>query len=180
MTLNFQDLQKACAERADSKAFSHGLRDWSLTQWTNALAGETGELCNFAKKVERDGVNHDVDMGKELADIVIYGVIVVEYIGTNFVGDNFHCFKDLRNKRSAQDLRSKNLTHWTNALAARTGILCGLSESECGVTIAIHEAVLNVIFESAMVAEYIGLDLDEEVRKKFNEVSDKRGVDIKL
>jgi len=79
VTLNFQELQKACAERADSTAFSHGLRDWSLTQWTNALAGETGELCNFAKKVERDGVNYDVDMGKEIADIIVYAAVIAEY-----------------------------------------------------------------------------------------------------
>lgn len=105
MTLNFRELQSKCAERADSSAFPHGLSDWRLTQWTNALAGEVGETCNYAKKVERDGVNYDKEIGKELADVVIY---------------------------------------------------------------------------AAIVAEYVGLDLGEEVRKKFNEVSAKRGVNIKI
>lgn len=105
MSLDFDTLQAACGERADSNAFKHTLREWLLTQWTNALAGETGELCNFAKKVERDGANNDVAMGEELADIVIY---------------------------------------------------------------------------AGIIAEYIGLHLGDEVRKKFNKVSEERGVDIKI
>lgn len=65
---------------------------WQLSQWSNAVAGECGELCNIIKKVERGDYHkrkenqHDnaeynnayaaaqyrVDIGKEAADIVIY------------------------------------------------------------------------------------------------------------
>ncbi len=179
MTLNFQDLQKACAERADSKAFSHGLRDWSLTQWTNALAGETGELCNFAKKVERDGVNHDVDMGKEIADIVIYAIIVAEYVGIEFQHDwDFNDLNDVH--LIPDDLKLHPLTHWTNILAARTGALCMFSEQNSKDKEDLWGCLLGIVIHCEVVAQYIGLDLGEEVRKKFNEVSEKRGVDIKL
>lgn len=40
--------QKRCEE-----GFGMKLSDWSLSQWSNAVAGETGELCNIIKKVER-------------------------------------------------------------------------------------------------------------------------------
>lgn len=174
MTLNFQELQKACAERADSTAFSHGLRDWSLTQWTNALAGETGELCNFAKKVERDSVNHDENMGKELADIVIYAAIIAEYIRVKLASGDFGSLKP------AINLRSRLLTDWTNEIAAVTGALCSFAAHNSHDTEEIHFTLFQIVTNCATVAEYIGLDLGEQVRKKFNEVSDVRGVDIKL
>ena len=179
MTLNFQELQRACAEMADSTAFPHGLRDWSLTQWTNALAGETGELCNFAKKVERDEVNYDVDMGKELADIVIYAAIIAEYIGVNLHQKFCSAFEELKCV-IPRDLRSRGLTDWTNMLAARTGFLCYASECDHEDSEEMRSSLFDIVAKSAVVAEYIGVDLGEEVRKKFNEVSEKRGVDIKL
>lgn len=65
--------------------FKHRLDGWAPDQWTNAIAGETGEACNFAKKLNRISNNitgnkpEDSDpkiikekLGKELADIVIY------------------------------------------------------------------------------------------------------------
>lgn len=170
--LSFDVLQKACLERANSKAFDHSLRDWSITQWTNALAGETGELCNFAKKVERDGVNYDVDMGKELADIVIYAAIIAAYINVDL--------KSSLHEHFAQGfLRSRILTDWTNDLAALTGSLCG--HASLGAEKGLVEGVLmTIVTQCSMIAEYIGLEIDEEVRNKFNEVSEKRGVDIKL
>lgn len=46
----------------------HDPKDWSPAEWTNALAGEAGELCNVTKKILR----HDkriqqlaVDEGRE-------------------------------------------------------------------------------------------------------------------
>ena len=38
------------ARRAENAG---GENSWRLTDWTNALAGETGELCNIAKKLNR-------------------------------------------------------------------------------------------------------------------------------
>lgn len=48
-----------------------------LLYWSNALAGEVGELCNLVKKWERDGAHTELwrKMGLELADIFIYCVL---------------------------------------------------------------------------------------------------------
>ena len=143
------------------------------------MAGETGELCNFAKKVERDGVNHDVDMGKEIADIVIYAIIVAEHVGIEFQHDwDFNDLNDVH--LIPDDLRLHPLTHWTNILAARTGALCMFSEQNSKDKEDLWGCLLGIVIHCEVVAQYIGLDLGEEVRKKFNEVSEKRGVDIKL
>lgn len=51
------------------------IRKEPLIYWTNAIAGEVGELCNITKKIVRgDKDVHYVrkDIEKELADIVIY------------------------------------------------------------------------------------------------------------
>jgi len=45
----FQDLNgQRCVE-----AFDHELDAWTLLEWSGALAGEVGELCNVAKKLSR-------------------------------------------------------------------------------------------------------------------------------
>lgn|SRR3990167_574476 len=55
--------------------------DWNIAMWTNAMAGEVGEACNLAKKIERGdfGPPHTANylkamhkLAKELADVVIY------------------------------------------------------------------------------------------------------------
>lgn len=62
--------------------FGHSLKDWNPLEWSGAMAGETGEACNIAKKMRRlqDGCNVNtpdyeslrVKMKDELADIIIY------------------------------------------------------------------------------------------------------------
>jgi NTP pyrophosphatase (non-canonical NTP hydrolase) len=46
--------------------------EWSLADWGNAMAVETGEACNIIKKMSRDSVDLKEELGKELADIVAY------------------------------------------------------------------------------------------------------------
>jgi NTP pyrophosphatase (non-canonical NTP hydrolase) len=63
-------------------AFGHTIEEWDLPRWGNAVAGETGELCNIIKKIDRGdkvyqekGKEYPLDnkaLGKEAADIVIY------------------------------------------------------------------------------------------------------------
>ena len=53
--------------------------DWSATDWATALAGEVGELCNFIKKHRRGDVVNIKDIGKELADVVIYTDLIATY-----------------------------------------------------------------------------------------------------
>ncbi len=62
-----------------------GTREWLITDWGNALAGETGELCNKLKKLQRlrDGLQAKRDenitelglineIAKEAADVFLY------------------------------------------------------------------------------------------------------------
>lgn len=58
--------------------------DWSLAEWTNAVAGEAGEACNMAKKIIRGDFGTPetesykqacLDLAKEFADVVIYADI---------------------------------------------------------------------------------------------------------
>ncbi len=50
----------------------HELEDWSLTDWGCAMAGEVGEACNKIKKLRRGEDIPMEDIGRELADVVIY------------------------------------------------------------------------------------------------------------
>ena len=63
--------------------------DWSLSEWTNALAGEVGEACNFAKKLhrgdygEKDSESYKEGIKlflKELADVVTYADIAAQQV----------------------------------------------------------------------------------------------------
>jgi NTP pyrophosphatase (non-canonical NTP hydrolase) len=66
------ELRRKNPERC--KAFGHSVNDMPVTFWATALAGETGELCNLIKKVERGDFILDANglIGREAADIIIY------------------------------------------------------------------------------------------------------------
>jgi NTP pyrophosphatase (non-canonical NTP hydrolase) len=66
------ELRRKNPERC--KAFGHAVHDMPVTFWATALAGETGELCNLIKKVERGDniLSIHEQLSKEAADIVIY------------------------------------------------------------------------------------------------------------
>ena len=84
LSLRFSQLHNASYRRA-VEVFGHqeGLRDWSPAEWSNALAGEAGELCNMTKKLLRDGpASIDMaELGKEIADVVIYADLVATRMG---------------------------------------------------------------------------------------------------
>jgi len=83
---------KKVNEKRSLEGYGMKLTDWKLSQWSNAVAGETGELCNIIKKVERGDfhkhygksssdpeyinayamADYNAQIGKEAADIVIY------------------------------------------------------------------------------------------------------------
>lgn len=50
--LTFNTFSKKCKERTEL-FHKNGLYDWTLTDWTTALAGEVGEICDAAKKIRR-------------------------------------------------------------------------------------------------------------------------------
>jgi len=65
---------------------------WTESHWSNAIAGETGELCNMIKKRSRyelyeykkesDNISIE-ELGKELADIVCYADLLATELGLN-------------------------------------------------------------------------------------------------
>jgi NTP pyrophosphatase (non-canonical NTP hydrolase) len=71
--------------------FNHKIDDWTPGDWALAVAGETGEMCNFVKKLKRieDGLGVDkitkeeciANIGEELADIVIYADLLATRLG---------------------------------------------------------------------------------------------------
>jgi len=83
--LTFDNLRQANALRqAENKGEES---TWGLTDWSNALAGEAGEVCGFTKKAKRqlpgdpalDDIKHNIAL--ELADVVIYADILASKIG---------------------------------------------------------------------------------------------------
>lgn len=74
--LSFDKLREANVTRCES-AF-HKCDDWSPTDWACAMAGECGEACNLIKKLRRGEDIENTDIGKELADIVIYADLLAK------------------------------------------------------------------------------------------------------
>ena len=82
--LSFEQLRQVSYERATT-VFNHteGLVDWSPAEWSNAMAGETGEACNMTKKLLRDGPEavDMIELGYEIADVVIYADLLATRMG---------------------------------------------------------------------------------------------------
>ena len=65
-----KNLRKANLQR-DKEAFKH-IHRWDGVDWSNALAGECGELCNKTKKLKRGDDIPLWALKEEVADILIY------------------------------------------------------------------------------------------------------------
>lgn len=78
--------------------------EWSLADWSNAVAGEVGELCNVVKKIRRhEGGFRDVNLldlqvlrmmaGNEMADVILYTDLLATKMRLNlsyFVAHKFN------------------------------------------------------------------------------------------
>lgn len=84
-------------------------REWTLAEWTNAMAGECGEACNISKKLLRDDLGmtgnfkipHEElreNLANELADVVIYASLTAERLGID-LGERI---RQVFNKKSEQ------------------------------------------------------------------------------
>lgn len=73
-TLTFSELREV--NRARCEADIRPLDDWTPLEWGGALAGETGELCNFLKKMRRGSKIPKKKLAHELADIITYADLV--------------------------------------------------------------------------------------------------------
>jgi NTP pyrophosphatase (non-canonical NTP hydrolase) len=59
-----------------------GVENWTLADWSNAMAGEAGETCNVVKKIRRVELgttgnkasleSYHVQLGLEIGDVLIY------------------------------------------------------------------------------------------------------------
>lgn len=93
--LTFKELNRANTER-NQLLFSDIDKNWVLSDWTNALAGESGELCNKVKKVRRGEEVPLEDLEEELADVVIYADLIANKLGTTLA----KCIINKFNKKS--------------------------------------------------------------------------------
>lgn len=80
--------QLKIANKKRVTAFGHTIEDWSLPEWGNAVAGETGELCNVIKKIHRgdftlDEANDKELLANEAADIVCYLDLLCQKAGVD-------------------------------------------------------------------------------------------------
>ena len=75
--------------------------DWSIAEWTNAMAGEAGEACNFSKKLKRGDFSNSEEgldlLMEEIADVVLYADLVAWRVGRNLsdaIRDKFNKVSD--------------------------------------------------------------------------------------
>lgn len=94
-SLSFNDLKQANFIRCIQSY--HSLEEWTPTDWACAMAGESGEACNFVKKLKRIIDNKKIgkrkraaevkrlitEIGKELADLVIYADLLATRLNLN-------------------------------------------------------------------------------------------------
>lgn len=98
--VNINIFQTINARRA-MKWHDNNLEHWSLLEWAGALCGEAGEAANIAKKIRRihlqlpnreagtsvtefDELKHK--LAREIADVIIYGLIILSMLGVNASG----------------------------------------------------------------------------------------------
>lgn len=85
--LNEMDVlrQLNLANKKRESIFPNG---WDLPRWGNAVAGETGELCNIIKKIDRgdftiEEANERELIADEVADIVCYLDLLCQKAGVD-------------------------------------------------------------------------------------------------
>ena len=84
-------------ETAHSQPNGH---DWSIAEWTNAMAGEVGEACNVAKKLLRGDYGEDEELGigelmDEVADVVCYADLICQRVGRHLDIAVFNKFNEV-------------------------------------------------------------------------------------
>lgn len=100
--LTFGELEQANRERNEERAgtyFLSSVREWTLSQFVTAIAGEVGSAAHIAKKIDGDREARLLDsdtswigvpggpqtvrgaLADELADIVIYVDLLAQRIG---------------------------------------------------------------------------------------------------
>lgn len=102
--LTFPEISEASESRSN-KWIPGGIHGWTPERWSNALAGEAGEVCNAVKKLNRieDGLTGNNQgataeeqiekIGEEIADLILYAVPLALRLGIDIdakVRDKFN------------------------------------------------------------------------------------------
>ena len=89
--MNIDEFQKINAIRA-KRWHNDEKTNWNLLEWAGAMCGEAGEAANIAKKIRRiemelpnkqagisieDYPEYRFQLGREIADTIIYGLIIL-------------------------------------------------------------------------------------------------------
>lgn len=114
--LTFKRLFAANVTRAQ-RWHANGINDWSPLEWAGAMCGEAGEAANAAKKLKRvesslqnidkrtdvaaimrDNAHYRQEVGKEVADVIIYALLLCARVGV----DPEQVIRDVFNKKSEE------------------------------------------------------------------------------
>jgi NTP pyrophosphatase (non-canonical NTP hydrolase) len=79
--LTFAQLSRANIGRCNESF--RPINDWTPLEWGGALAGETGELCNFLKKIRRGEKIKKKKVAHELADVIAYADLLASALDIN-------------------------------------------------------------------------------------------------
>lgn len=114
MGLNFAMLRQANVARCVD--VFHAVNSWSPTDWACAMAGECGEACNLVKKLRRGEPVPEVDIGKELADVVIYADLLAARLGID-LGEAVRLkFNEVSERRNSKHALSESGQHYERLL----------------------------------------------------------------
>lgn len=114
-----EELKKVNVKRS-KESFGFDVLEWSLQDWSNAVAGEAGELCNITKKVKRGdyhnrpenssdnpefhnayaAAQYREEIGMEAADIVIYLDLLCQREGLDLGAEIVKKFNMVSQKRN--------------------------------------------------------------------------------
>lgn len=90
-------------------------------------------------------------------------------------------------KHFKHDLQEWTLAEWSNAVCGEAGEMANITKKIRGGQFTLDEKkedlakeIADVVIYCDLIAAAAGIDLGEAVINKFNEVSDRKGVDIKL
>lgn len=103
--LTFADLRAANIARQE---YWGGSDNWTLADWSNALAGEVGEACNVVKKIRRpqlgtignsaDTPAYHKQLESEIGDVLIYLDLLAKAAGLDLAECAMRAFNEKSEK----------------------------------------------------------------------------------
>lgn len=168
--LDFATLRRANLARLPLFPVLPDSSAWTPTQWLIAMAGEAGEAANIYKKILR-GTYVNTDQGRqaladELADVAIYWDLLGISLGIEVDPGGFNP------RKSGQYVKPTQV--WFLGLFTQIGRLADATKTE---EEHLH-AYFSVMDDLVGIAWSCDIDIGRAVRNKFNEVSNRVGVNI--